>query len=358
MTKFHYRIRRISAFLVGLVFFAAGTLKLMDPVGAGLVAAEYFKFFHVGFMLPASKVFGVLLALLEAVTGAALVTGVFRKIFAIIATAMVGFFTVITFILWIANPSFDCGCFGEAIHLTHGQTLLKNLILCVLSALAFIPFRGYGKGRGGKMVSFFLVCAAILFVTVRNWIYIPFKDFTPFTYSSVLLASDWENPENPELAFTDSEGYFCDTLAISGPVMVCSVPEPSKVSSGQWSRISAFIGDAREAGFTPLLLVSAEPGSSFLPADIPAEDAFILTREACFSDYRTLVSLNRSSGGATYFHEGELTRKWSARRLPSAEELREIISSDPTEVTISAQTRGSILFQAFYLYSLAALFLI
>lgn len=358
MTKFHYRARRFSAFLVGLVFFVAGALKLMDPVGAGLVVTEYLKFFHLAFMLPAAKVVGVLLALVEAVTGAALVTGVFRKLFAITATVMVGFFTVVTFILWIKNPAFDCGCFGEAIHLSHGQTLVKNLILCALSALAFIPFKGYGKGRGGKMVSFFLVCAAILFITVRNWMYIPFKDFTPFKATSVLLAADWENPENPELAFTDAEGFFCDSLATKGYVMVCSAPEPSRMSAGQWSRTSALLEDAQAAGFTPLLLVSAEPGSAFLPQELDPKDYMLLSQAAYFADYRTLVSLNRSCGGATYFHEGELIRKWAARALPSAEELKEILNSDPTEVTISAQTRGSICFQAFFLYSLAVLFLI
>ena len=33
-------IKRICAVIVGLVLLVAGLLKLMDPVGAGLVAAE------------------------------------------------------------------------------------------------------------------------------------------------------------------------------------------------------------------------------------------------------------------------------------------------------------------------------
>jgi hypothetical protein len=89
----------------------------------------------------------------EASTGAALVSGVFRKTTAIVTSALILFFTVITLILWIANPVMDCGCFGEAIHLTHGQTLLKNLVLVALALIAFIPFQNFGVPRKGSTPS-------------------------------------------------------------------------------------------------------------------------------------------------------------------------------------------------------------
>ena len=51
-------VKRICAFIIGLVLFIAGLLKLMDPVGAGLVVEEYFKFLHLGFLIPVSKAVG------------------------------------------------------------------------------------------------------------------------------------------------------------------------------------------------------------------------------------------------------------------------------------------------------------
>ena len=36
--------------ILGMVLLVAGLLKLMDPVGAGLVMDEYFNFFHLGFL--------------------------------------------------------------------------------------------------------------------------------------------------------------------------------------------------------------------------------------------------------------------------------------------------------------------
>ena len=37
------RIRRFCAFIIGAVFFVSGLLKLLDPVGAGLVIGEYYN---------------------------------------------------------------------------------------------------------------------------------------------------------------------------------------------------------------------------------------------------------------------------------------------------------------------------
>ena len=44
------RMKRFCGFATGVVFFIGGILKLMDPVGAGLVIKEYLDFLHLGFM--------------------------------------------------------------------------------------------------------------------------------------------------------------------------------------------------------------------------------------------------------------------------------------------------------------------
>ena len=70
------RLKRFLGILFGIVYFLSGLIKLMDPVGAGLVMKEYFDFMHLGFMEPAAKIFGVAFALAETLVGAALVCGV------------------------------------------------------------------------------------------------------------------------------------------------------------------------------------------------------------------------------------------------------------------------------------------
>ena len=409
MSRFHQGIRRFSSILLGLVFFVAGTLKLMDPVGAGLVVEEYLRFFGLDSLLGASKVAGAFLALTETLTGAALITGVFRKVFSIIASALTVIFTIVTFILYLKNPQFDCGCFGEAIHLSHLQSLMKNVILLLLAAMAFLPFKDYGKSRKGKMVPFFLICVSSVLLLVYSWMNIPFRDFTPFNHSSRLLAAEMADPEAddvdmitmfiyekdgqrgsfssdnlpdstwtfissetvakqdnydaqsfPELEFTDAGGHFCDSLAAAQYLIVCSVPYPEKMSDGDWQAAAALLGDAQEEGFLPLLLVKAEPGTieDYLPKSLSAQDRFNILQSAYYSSFKTLISLNRSNSGATYFNEGDLIVKWPARKLPGREELRRIYEDDKLEVTISAQTKGMLKFQAYFLYSIALLFLL
>ena len=46
------RTKRFCGFVTGFVFFLSGIIKLLDPVGAGLVMDGYFDFLHLGFMEP------------------------------------------------------------------------------------------------------------------------------------------------------------------------------------------------------------------------------------------------------------------------------------------------------------------
>ena len=206
---FLFRLRRLCAFLIGVVFLLAGIFKLLDPVGAGLVMEGYFRFFHVTFLLPTAKATAVVLALAEAILGAAMISGVWRKQVAIITTAMIAFFTVLTLFLAIFNPVSltDCGCFGEVIHLTNFQTFLKNLILLALAMVAFLPFKHFGKNRKRKYVSFGIVSASIILFAVYSLTTIPLVDYTEFTPGSELLASagdDYEDASgNPQTISKD-----------------------------------------------------------------------------------------------------------------------------------------------------------
>ena len=388
MKKAHHRLRRFCAILIGLVFLASGLLKLLDPVGTGLIVGEYFKFFHLGFLQGASKGFGMFLSLLEAVTGAALVSGVYRRLTAAVAAILVLVFTVITFILWIANPEMDCGCFGEAVHLTHGQTLLKNVVLLVLAVVAFVPFQNFGVPRKRKKVAFALAALSLVFALWYNARHLPMIDFTEFAPGTELFASldndyqamdgkvptfiyerngqrgsftldglpdsTWtfvgvdtltrsgmyKNASKPVLSFRDAEGEYQDELAVLGKVVVFSVYDPAKAD---WDRIRAQATDARAAGATPLVI-------SVLGDSVP-QDAYL-------ADYKPLITLNRANGGATYFNDGELITKWSPRDVPEGEELRALLEREPVSASTDFIVGRRIKAQGFALYLLALLLLL
>ena len=401
--------KRLCAKILGFVFFVSGILKLMDPTGTSLIIKDYMNFFHFGFASPAAFVLGEIFALTETFCGIMLVTGVFRKIAAWTTTVMMGFFTIITLVLWIFNPQMDCGCFGEAIHLTHFQSFAKNILLCALMLAAFWPYKNFGSPSRKKYVTFGLTGAAAVAFAVYSLIYNPMLELTPFNLSSRLAASvesdandegdyisafiyekngkrgvftlnklpdsTWtfveaqtiekedniDESEYPELAFRDADGNYRDSLAASGNVIVISVTDPSAVSRSRWNRIAETGSAAVEAGFRFLLLASSTSdnlNSSISSAGLAPEQAGMVLDNAYFADYRTLVSLNRSNGGATYFDDGNLIEKWAGSSLPDLKDLKRRMRQDSTELMLKSDSRGRLNFQAFMLYSIALLLLV
>ena len=390
-------LRRGAAVLVGIVLLGSGLLKLVDPVGTMLIVTEYCKFLHLGFLIPVAKWLGIAISFAEATLGVALITGVFRKITAICTYALLGFFTLVTLALLIANPDMDCGCFGQAIHLTHAQSVGKNLILLILCVLAFTPFKTLEKPRKPKLVSASIVLVNILFLALFSNYHLPLTDFTVFHMGSELYASveeelandnpyspafiyekngeqgsftldalpdsSWtfvgpdtlsrKNPvpwveEYPVLSFSDAEGNYKDHLAAEGIVVVFSVYDLSKIS---WPRLQEQTEAVLKAGGRPLVLLASYPAQAQemgLPDSLPAY----------YADYKTLVTLNRSNGGVTYISDGEVICKWGANRIPDSEDLEKIAARNPMEQLVTRSSRRRIAFQGVILYSLALLLIL
>ena len=386
------RLKRFCGFITGLVFFIGGILKLMDPVGAGLVMAEYMDFLHLKFLAFASKPLGVAFALAETIIGTALITGVWRKISGIAALAFQGFFTLLTLLLVIFNPEMDCGCFGEAIHLTHMETFLKNIVLYFLLCAYFFPVKLLGTPLKHKYVPFAVVTASILAFTVYSWMYIPLVDYTDYKSGALLKTAETDSETDADLyeavfiyekdgkeeafelehlpdstwnfvrtatekiadydteglidlSFYNEDGEYMDSLAADGRVMVVSVYD-TDISDRRWKEISEFIHNAEETGFKTLLLVSDSFETS---VEIP--DTYI-------ADYKTLLAMNRSNGGVTYFSDGYLIRKWAFKARPDMETLSETQNEDETETVIYHNTKGSLAFQGFLLYVSAVMLLL
>ncbi|MBQ8809194.1 MAG: hypothetical protein IJZ69_02545 [Bacteroidales bacterium] len=395
------RMKRFCGFITGFVFFLSGIVKLLDPVGAGLVMDSYFDFLHIGFMGPTSKFFGVMFALAETVIGTGLITGVWRKPMGLTALILQGFFTVLTLFLVIFNPEMDCGCFGEAIHLTHMQTFLKNIVLCILLATYYFPSSMLGRNRKRKYASFGLVTVSVLAFTVYSLLYIPLIDFTAFKPAAVLAAgenaeadlyeavfiyekdgvkesftlghlpdSTWtfvstetvlkegHEDSSVNLSIRDAYGDYHDSMAVEGKVLIVSVYDIDR-KKGRWAQTARFLDNAEKAGFRPLLLVSSTAGQfAEMTAGLEPRTAAVLDRMVHYSDYKTLITMNRSNGGATFFCDGYLIRKYARRALPDMGELSTLFQSDETEELISRSTNGDLTFQGFLLYVFAVMLLL
>ena len=339
--------RRLSALLIGLVFFTAGFLKLMDPVGSGLIVEEYFKFFGLRFLAFSSKAVGYSAALLETITGAALVTGVWRRISAIVSGAMLAFFTLITLILLIFNPTMDCGCFGEALHLTHFQSFAKNIILCGLWALAFVPFSKIGEERKRKRINFAVAALAAFIFSLHALCSIPPMDFTPYAPGAELGQSD-----GTMLSFSDAEGDYLDEQAREGDVVIVSTYNPARLKDKALGSISALFSDAISKDTRPMLLAASTP------SDISTiiKDSTVLA-STYFADRRELLTLNRSNGGATLVSDGLVITKWPSRSIDKAEMLPGETAADATMLMMSKKAARNLKTEGFILVLLAVILL-
>ena len=378
-------MKRFCGFAVGFVFFISGLLKLVDPVGAGLVMKEYFKFLHLGFLEGLSLPAGVTFALAETIVGAGLITGVWRKIIAAAAVGLQSMFTILTLLLVIFKPEMDCGCFGEAIHLTHGETFIKNIILLSLLLIYFIPIKYLGQTRKKKYVSFALVSLSSIAFAIYSLMYIPMADFTDFRPGAVvnnesnmdeasfeatfvyskdgkeerfslenLPDSTWtfvradtspitgDGQGSARISIYDNAGNYADSLITKGKVMIVSLYK-GNLSEKDIRTIREFLDNAKTAGFSPILLTSGVETHGL---------------ESYNCDYKTLITLNRSNGGATYLEDGYIIRKWAERTLPAPEELAMISDEDPTDTFIGRDTRTSLAFQGFLLYVFAVMLLL
>ena len=387
------KTRRFSGFICGFVFFLSGILKLMDPVGAGLVMDSYLDFLHIGFLGFASKPLAFLFALAETIVGTAMITGVWRRITAIIALSLQGFFTLLTILLAIFNPVMDCGCFGEFIHLTHIETLVKNLVICALLSYAYFPMRNLGRPLKRKYVSFGVVCTSVLIFSIFSLSRLPIIDFTDYEPGAQILSADanvadeafdamfiyekdgvqqeftlenlpdstWtfvstQTIQNKDLkssgatlSFYDNDKEYQDSLAVQGNVMVISIYDP-QMRQKKWDAAVRMAENARESGFNPMILVAGTPEQieGKVTGDIPVY----------FSDYKTLITLNRSNAGATWLSHGYIIKKWEHRSYPDQDDLLTYIKGNSTEAILESNTKGSLLFQGFLLYVFAVMLLL
>ena len=309
----HSFFRRLGAVLLGAVLLFGGLVKLMDPLGSQLVMESYLRFMHLGFLGFAAGFMSLLFNLLECVLGAALVAGLFPLVAGAAAGVLMLFYTLLTLALLIVNPSMDCGCFGELVHLTHLQSFLKNVVLMLLWALAFFPVRRQVAQRKRRYAAFGLVVLASLWLMVHSLRTLPALDLTDLRIGTELAEG--------RIPLLGDDGEYHDEVLLKGNVMLFSVYDPERLTEKEMDRIYQERSLARAEGFLPVVVYAGQGG--------------IYT-----SDKKTLMSLNRSNGGATYISDGQITRKWTNASLPGAAELSQLQGQDPSQLVADTEMRG------------------
>jgi uncharacterized membrane protein YphA (DoxX/SURF4 family) len=175
-------LTNILRILAGLVFIFSGFVKGIDPLGTAYKVSDYLFNFGAAPSDTLSLVISILLCSAEFITGIMLISGSCIKTASWFAALFMLIFTPLTLYLAIYNPVSDCGCFGDAIHLTNWQTFDKNVVLSLVVLFIFIRRKDTGRSlkrqTGIAAVTLFLLLFWTFIAT--NILYLPLIDFRAY----------------------------------------------------------------------------------------------------------------------------------------------------------------------------------
>jgi len=374
-------LRAFSRVLLGLTFIFSGFTKIIDPVGVGLIIAEYMKILDLGATPEICQVVGITLSGVELMLGISLLLGIRMKVSSTIAMAFVTLFLLITLMLAIFNPIHDCGCFGEAVKLTNWESFFKNIVLFVC---AYVVFRQRGKfipiaPNHWEWLLAALYGVSVITLSVYCLRHLPLIDFTEYKsgtdlnervkfqanteqpiFETVVIYkkgktireftvenipdSTWTfvdsrsrqinakvEPKSGTFTISDRSGEYITDSIISqnGALLITSIPYVERLSDSKLSNILNRNAMLSVKGIRHLILV----GSSFEAVDARIKDTAGLN--IFYTDLKTLITLNRSNGGMTYIFDGQVSAKWSSSDADDLD-IEKILEEDPE--IISANT--------------------
>ncbi|OFY38674.1 MAG: hypothetical protein A2X18_08320 [Bacteroidetes bacterium GWF2_40_14] len=375
-------LRALARLIIGLTFIFSGFVKIIDPVGGGLIIGEYFKIIGIGSFPFLYQTMGVVLSATELLLGISVLLGLKMKISCKVVLAFMAGFTLLTLVLAIFNPIHECGCFGEALKLTNWQTFLKNVLLLIFALTLYFQRDNFVPIAPGNWEWGFLGVYAILVLILSLYSYkhLPLIDFMDYNVGTDIreklsMSRGSEGPtlettliykkegkvkeftinELPDstwtfvdsrtkttsseplegvinFAISDREGnYVTDSLlAIDGPVFITSVPNFEKLTDSDIGKIKQINAKLKELDLKHLIL----SGSSFMMMDSLNRDSIDI--RIFYTDAKTLLTMNRSNGGLIYLNNAVVTAKWSINYLPM-NSIGRLINEDPE--LIAAKSR-------------------
>ncbi len=172
----------LSRLLVGGTFVFSGFVKAIDPYGTVYKFQDYFSAFHLEIFSSFAMMFAVALSAVEFLLGVHLLFGSYRRSTPRLVFLFLCVMTPVTLYLAIANPISDCGCFGDAVHMSNWATFFKNVVL--LGLTLFLVYRNnLVRPLYNRQVQWITGLYSLLFVFWFCYIgvyYQPFLDFRPY----------------------------------------------------------------------------------------------------------------------------------------------------------------------------------
>lgn len=371
MQKLRITVVNVCRFVLAATFIFSGYVKAIDPLGTLYKLKDYAAAMSLNGLLPDWALVGVAIALgaLEFALGVFMLFAVRRHVVSRIMLAFMTAMTVLTLWIFVADPVKDCGCFGDALKLTNGETLLKNIVLSACAAL--VAWRPVDMARfisrSNQWIVRYYTVAYIVITSVYCLYTLPIFDFRPYHVgmnikqgmeipegaeqpefeSTFLLRKNGETREFTLDNYPDSTWEYVDTRTVQTKkgyeppihdfaLTSCDtgedITEQVLTKKGYtFLLVSPRLAVADDSNFGDIDQIyeyAEENGIDFYCVTASANDEIERWRDLtgaeyqfCNADETTLKTMIRSNPGLILLKDGTIIGKWSHNALPQTDDL-------------------------------------
>lgn len=371
MQKLRITAVNVCRFVLAATFIFSGYVKAIDPLGTLYKLKDYAAAMSLNGLLPDWVLVGVAIALgaLEFALGVFMLFAVRRHVVSRITLAFMTAMTVLTLWIFVADPVKDCGCFGDALKLTNGETLLKNIVLIACAALVAWRPTDMARfiSRSNQWIVRYYTVAYIVITSVYCLYTLPIFDFRPYHVgmnikqgmeipegaeqpefeSTFLLRKNGETREFTLDNYPDSTWEYVDTRTVQTKkgyeppihdfaLTSCDtgedITEQVLTKKGYtFLLVSPRLAVADDSNFGDIDQIyeyAEENGADFYCVTASANDEIERWRDLtgaeyhfCNADETTLKTMIRSNPGLMLLKDGTIIGKWSHNALPQTDDL-------------------------------------
>ena len=371
MQKLRITAVNVCRFVLAATFIFSGYVKAIDPLGTLYKLKDYAAAMSLNGLLPDWVLVGVAIALgaLEFALGVFMLFAVRRHVVSRITLAFMTAMTVLTLWIFVADPVKDCGCFGDALKLTNGETLLKNIVLIACAALVAWRPADMARfiSRSNQWIVRYYTVAYIVITSVYCLYTLPIFDFRPYHVgtnikqgmeipegaeqpefeSTFLLRKNGETREFTLDNYPDSTWEYVDTRTVQTKkgyeppihdfaLTSCDtgedITEQVLTKKGYtFLLVSPRLAVADDSNFGDIDQIyeyAEENGADFYCVTASANDEIERWRDLtgaeyqfCNADETTLKTMIRSNPGLMLLKDGTIIGKWSHNTLPQTDDL-------------------------------------
>ena len=371
MQKLRITVVNVCRFVLAATFIFSGYVKAIDPLGTLYKLKDYAAAMSLNGLLPDWVLVGVAIALaaLEFALGVFMLFAVRRHVVSRITLAFMTAMTVLTLWIFVADPVKDCGCFGDALKLTNGETLLKNIVLIACAALVAWRPADMARfiSRSNQWIVRYYTVAYIVITSVYCLYTLPIFDFRPYHVgmnikqgmeipegaeqpefeSTFLLRKNGETREFTLDNYPDSTWEYVDTRTVQTKkgyeppihdfaLTTCDtgedITEQVLTKKGYtFLLVSPRLAVADDSNFGDIDQIyeyAEENGADFYCVTASANDEIERWRDItgaeyqfCNADETTLKTMIRSNPGLMLLKDGTIIGKWSHNALPQTDDL-------------------------------------